>query len=211
MTINVLSSRLFPAQSSSQRATAGPGAPSSPVEDRASSSHLRTRPWSCPHQSRWMSQRALRPLPLSPSVSLPASTWVRWSSRPIPWRPSGPSIYVWTYDPPRLFRKVYFLTLFFFLSIFFKKQSKKIWMLETIKIQNCTSTHYIYCPSLEFVRGSGTPASATDDITVSPLLLRHLRSHYLFVFWPSLYELDWKSFGEKAWNQRRCKLSMQLI
>lgn len=100
---------------------------------------------------------------------------------------------------------------FFFLLIFFKKQSKKIWMLETIKIQNCTSTHYIYCPSLEFVRGSGTPASATDDITVSPLLLRHLRSHDLFVFWPSLYELDWKSFGEKAWNQRRCKLSMQLI
>lgn len=30
-------------------------------------------------------------------------------------------------------------------------------MLETMKIKNCTSAHYIYCHSLEFVRGSGTP------------------------------------------------------
>lgn len=69
-----------------------------------------------------------------------------------------------TYEPmtpPPLFRRVYFLTVFFSSShqcYFFKKQSKKKWMLETMKIQNCTSTHYIYCQNLEFVRAFGTPA-----------------------------------------------------
>lgn len=144
------------ALSSSPVGTAGPGAPSCPAGDQVSSSHLRTRPWSCPLRSRWTSQRAPRPRPPSPSVSLPGPTWLRWSSKPIPSRPSGPSIYVWTYDPPSLSRRVYFLTLFF-LNIFFLKQSKKLRMLETIKIQNCTSAHYIYCHSLECVCGSGTP------------------------------------------------------
>lgn len=54
----------------------------------------------------------------------------------------------------------YISWLFFFSSshYFFKKQSKKKWMLETMKIQNCTSTHYIYCQNLQFVRAFGTPA-----------------------------------------------------
>ncbi len=53
----------------------------------------------------------------------------------------------------------FFFGLFCFsLLIFFKKRSKKIWMLETIQIKNCTSAHYIDCHNLEFVRGSGTPA-----------------------------------------------------
>lgn len=175
-----------PAQSSFQVGTAGPGAPSSLAEDQVSSSHLRTRPWSFPLRSRWTSHQALRPRPLSPSVSLPGPTCLRWSSKPIPSQPGGPSIYAWTYDPPRLLRRVYFLTLLFsFFFVFFKKQSKKIWMLETIKIQNCTSGHYITVTAW--------------SLCVGLVLLTTSPSHHFFnntsglmavVFWPSLSELD---------------------
>lgn len=110
-----LPSSILSAQWSTRGQTAGPGALS--AEDQASYSHLRTRPWNCPPRSRWTSQPAPRLRPLFPFVSLPGSTWVRWSSKPIPSLPSGRNIYVWIYDPPCIFRRVYFLTLF--PSIFF--------------------------------------------------------------------------------------------
>jgi len=96
-------------------APGGPVAPSSPAEDRVSSSLLRTRQWKCPLQSRWTSQTAPRPRRLSPSVSLPGPTWLRWSSRlTLSW-PNGPSIYVWTYDPWLSFSFFFF---FSFVDIF---------------------------------------------------------------------------------------------
>lgn len=52
-----------------------------------------------------------------------------------------------------------------------------------MKIKNCTSAHYIYCHSLEFV----LQLNATDYITISP---RHLRSHDLLSSDPQLPELD---------------------
>lgn len=98
-------------------AQAGPVTPFFPAEGRASSIPLRTRPWKCPPPNRWTSRAALRPQPLSPSVSPLGSTSLRWSSKPtLSWL-SAPSIYEWTYDP-WLFQFFIFFSLrwfFFFL------------------------------------------------------------------------------------------------
>ena len=122
-----LSLLFLSARWSSPGRSAGPEAPSSPAGVRVSCSPLRTRPWSCPPRSRWTWPPTPRPRPPSPSASPRGSTWVRWSSRPTPWWLNAPTIYVWTYDPPRLFRRVYLVTLynlFPFFCWYFLKQKK---------------------------------------------------------------------------------------
>lgn len=103
------------------------------------------------------SAEASAPLPIRQPAGINLAQMKQQAYPVVAKRPEHLRMNLWPTAP--VLESLFLDSLFFSAPLLFsKKQSKKIRMLETMKIQNCTSAHYIYCHNLEFVGASGTQA-----------------------------------------------------